>query len=92
MSWQALCEYSNMLVDNEAVLNAQAFDDFIEANFLPHVKSLYATTVKVHTNLEDVMKLLVQAIVSNERNESDVSCIKIQNADVHYQHRTRRLH
>ncbi|CAB4033805.1 Hypothetical predicted protein, partial [Paramuricea clavata] len=60
------------LVDNEAVLNTQAFDDFLEAHFLPHVKSLYATTVKVHTNLEDIMKLLVQAIESNERNEADL--------------------
>jgi hypothetical protein len=68
------------------VLNTQAFDDFLEAHFLPHVKSLYATTVKVHTNLEDIMKLLVQAIESNERNEADVSCIKIRNTylDHHY--------
>ncbi len=41
--------------------------------FQLHVKSLYVTTVKVHTNLEDVLKLMVQAIQKNERIENDVS-------------------
>ncbi len=51
----------------------QAFDNYLESQFLPHVKSLYATMVKVHTNLEDVLKLMVQAIQKNERTENDVS-------------------
>ncbi len=51
----------------------QAFDNYLESQFQLHVKSLYATTVKVHTNLEDVLKLMVQAIQKNERIENDVS-------------------
>ena len=51
----------------------QAFDNYLESQFQLHVKSLYVTTVKVHTNLEDVLKLMVQAIQKNERIENDVS-------------------
>ena len=58
-------------MDNEAVIE-------IEAHFLPHVKSLYATTAKVFTSIDDVVKLLVQAIASNERNKADVSCVKVK--------------
>jgi hypothetical protein len=60
-------------VDNEAVLSVQSFDSYLESQFLPYIKSLYATTVKVHTNLEDVFKLMVEAIRTNERTENDIS-------------------
>ena len=55
----------------------QDFDSHLESHFLPHVKSLYATTVKVHTNIEDVLKLMVQAMKKNERTENDVSCTEL---------------
>ena len=66
------------LVDNQEVLSVQNFDHYLESQFLPHVKSLYATTVKVHMNLEDVLKLMVQAIQKNERTENEVSVTKLQ--------------
>jgi hypothetical protein len=60
-------------VDKEEVVSVQSFDNYLETQFLPHIKALYATTVKVHTNIEDVMKLMVQAIHKNEWTENDVS-------------------
>lgn len=65
-------------MDNQEVLSVQNFDNYLESQFLPHVKSLYKTTVKVHTNLEDVLKLMVQAIQKNERTENEVSFRKFQ--------------
>ncbi len=74
----------------------QAFNNYLESQFQLHVKSLYATTVKVHTNLEDV----VQATQKNERIENDISVsnklriiLYIQNTNsAQYQFRSSGIH
>ena len=48
------------------------FDDFLETKFITYIKSSYNITLKAHTSIEDVLKLLVDAITS----------LKITNAKV----------
>ena len=47
-------------------------DEFLQMNFLPYVRSLYDVTVKVHTSIDEVVKLLLQAIRAKNYDEDKV--------------------
>ena len=65
------------MVDDEACLSSEAFDDYLVAKFVPYVTSLYDSTVKAHTSFEEVFKLLLEAIIKLELRKEQVGVICI---------------
>jgi hypothetical protein len=60
------------LVNNPDVIDCGTVDEFLQTNFLPYVRSLYDVTVKVHTSIDEVVKLLLQAIQTKNYDEDKV--------------------
>ena len=59
-------------MNNPDVIDCGMVDEFLQMNFLPYVRSLYDVTVKVHTSIDEVVKLLLQAIQAKNYDEDKV--------------------
>ena len=63
------------MVNNQDVVNCGMVDEFFEKNFLVYVHSLFDVTVKVHTSVDEVIGLLVQAIQNENYDKTKVNVL-----------------
>ena len=63
------------MVNNPEVVSCGMVDEFFEKNFLAYVRSLYDVTVKVHTSVDEVIRLLVQAIQNGSYDKTKVNVL-----------------
>ena len=64
-------------MNNPDVVNCGMVDEFFEKNFLAYVRSLYDVTVKVHTSVDEVIRLLVQAIQNENYDKTKVNVLHL---------------
>ena len=64
-------------MNNPDVVNCGMVDEFFEKNFLAYVRSLYDVTVKVHTSIDEVIRLLVQAIQNENYDKTKVNVLHL---------------
>ena len=65
------------MVNKPDVVNCGMVDKFFKKNFLSCVCSLYDITVKVHTSVDEVIWLLVQAIQNENYDKTKVNVLHL---------------
>jgi hypothetical protein len=59
-------------VDDENLVTTASLDEYLQGEFIPYVTSFYDATVKSHTSMEDVFRLLLQAVVKQQLEKAEV--------------------
>ena len=58
---------------DDEIVSMENLDTYLEAEFIPYVKDIYAVSVKVTTSLEEVFGMIMAAVEKLQLTKNDVS-------------------